>query len=282
MLIDKELAEQQIKAKQIQTTDEQIDVRMEEIAKGRGKTIKELEGEMTAIGVNMDEFRKEIRLSMGLDKLLDMEMSDADKTVSDEEAQKFYDENIQQFSQPEQVQASHILLGSKDMDDTAKAAAKAKAEEVLKKVKDGGDFAALAKEYSTCPSKDRGGDLGYFPKEQMVPEFSNAAFAMKVGDISEIVETQFGYHIIKVTARKDAETKKFDEVNEMILTNLKNRKRQEFWNKYRAKLREAAKIEKLEEFKVEAPPTMGGPAAAPAAPGKTVTITPKSAEGEKK
>ncbi len=279
MLIDKELAEQQIKAKKIQTTDEQIDVRLEEIAKGRGKTIKELEGEMAAISVNMDEFRKEIRLSMGLDKLLEMEMSDAEKTVTDEEAKKFYDDNLPQFSQPEQVQASHILLGSKDMDDTAKAAAKAKADEVLKLVKAGGDFAALAKEHSTCPSKERGGDLGYFPKEQMVPEFSSAAFAMKIGDISEIVETQFGYHIIKVTGRKEAETRKFDEVKEMIVANQKNRKRQEFWNTYRTKMREAAKIEKLEEFKVEEPPTMG---AAPGSAPKTVTIPPKSAEGETK
>jgi peptidyl-prolyl cis-trans isomerase C len=207
-------------------------------------------------------------------------MTDAEKAVTDEEASKYYMDNVLQFSQPEQVQASHILLGNKDMDDAAKATAKAKAEEVLKQVEAGGDFAALAKEHSTCPSKERGGDLGYFPKEQMVPEFANAAFAMKVGDVSDIVETQFGYHIIKVTGRKEAQTQQLDEVKETIIAGLKNKKRQEFWAKYRLKMREAAKIEKLEEFKVEEPPMMGGPAGAPGTAPKTVTITPKSADGE--
>jgi peptidyl-prolyl cis-trans isomerase C len=299
MLIDKELAEQQIKAKQIQITDEQIDVRIEEIAKSRGKTVKDMEGEMAASGAKMEDVRKEIRLSMGLDKLLESEMSDADKTVSDEEAKKFYDDNIKQFSQPEQVQASHILLGTKDMDAAAKTAAKTKAEEVLKLVKGGGDFAALAKEHSTCPSKERGGDLGYFAKEQMVPEFANAAWAMKVGDISDIVESQFGFHIIKVTGRKDAVTESFDKVKEQIVNNLKMQKRQQFWTTYRVKMREGAKIEKLVEFKMPEMPTAPG-AGAPGAPKvvpvqpkpaaeakpagqpKTVTIEPKSAEGEKK
>ena len=298
MLIDKELAEQQIKAKQIQITDEQIDVRIEEIAKSRGKTVKDMEGEMAASGAKMEDVRKEIRLSMGLDKLLESAMTDADKTVSDEEAKKFYDDNIKQFSQPEQVQASHILLGTKDMDAAAKTAAKTKAEEVLKLVKGGGDFAALAKEHSTCPSKERGGDLGFFAKEQMVPEFANAAWAMKVGDVSDIVESQFGFHIIKVTGRKEAVTEPFDKVKEQIVNNLKTQKRQQFWTTFRVKMREGAKIEKLVEFKMPEPPVApgapaaGAPKVVPVTPkpaaeakpadGKTVTIQPKSAEGEKK
>lgn len=293
MLIDKELAEQQIKTKKIQITDEQVDVRMEEMAKSNGKTVKDMEGEMAAAGVKMEEVRKEFRLSMGLDKLLESEMSEAEKTVTDEEAKKFYDDNVQQFSQPEQVQASHILLGTKDMDAAAKAAAKTKAEEVLKLVKAGGDFAALAKEHSTCPSKERGGDLGYFAKEQMVPEFSNAAWAMKVGDTSEIVESQFGYHIIKVTGRKEAVTEPFDKVKEQIVNNLKMQKRQQFWSTYRTKMREGAKIEKVVEFKMPEPPVKPAATGAtapkvspvqpkPANGGKTVTIQPKSAEGDKK
>ena len=299
MLIDKELAEQQIKTKQIQITDEQIDVRIEEIAKSRGKTVKDMEGEMAASGAKMEDVRKEIRLSMGLDKLLESAMSDADKTVTDEEANKYYMANVLQFSQPEQVQASHILLGTKDMDAAAKAAAKTKAEEVLKLVKGGGDFAALAKEHSTCPSKERGGDLGYFGKEQMVPEFANAAWAMKVGDVSDIVESQFGFHIIKVTGRKEAVTEQFDKVKEQIVNNLKTQKRQQFWTTFRVKMREGAKIEKVVEFKMPEMPVAPGGAPAAGAPGapkivpvqpkptpagqpKTVTIEPKSAEGEKK
>ena len=109
---------------------------------------------------------------------------------------------------PEQVRASHILISTKPIDpnadpNQAKAQAKDKAEELLKKVKDGADFAALAKENSDCPSNAQGGDLGLFPRGQMVKPFEDAAFALKVGEISDLVETQFGYHIIKVTEHQD-------------------------------------------------------------------------------
>ena len=106
----------------------------------------------------------------------------------------------QQYSTPEQVRASHILLKTEGKDD---AAVKKQAEELLAKVKAGADFAELAKKYSEDEaSKAKGGDLDFFRKGQMVPEFDKAAFAMKPGEISDLVKTQFGYHIIKVVDKK--------------------------------------------------------------------------------
>ena len=167
-------------------------------------------------------------------------------TVTDEEAKKFYDENKAQLGEEPQVRASHILIG---VDAAAtpeeKAKAKEKAVGILKEIKEGKDFAAAAKSDSTCPSKDQGGDLGFFGKGQMVPAFEQAAFSMKPGEISNVVETQFGYHIIKVTDKKDAEPPKFDELKEKITVFLKGQKTQKAVFDYVTKLRKESKVEIL-------------------------------------
>jgi peptidyl-prolyl cis-trans isomerase C len=167
-------------------------------------------------------------------------------TVTDEEIKKFYDDNKAQLGGEPQVKASHILIGV-DAAATAedKAKAKAKAESILKELKGGKDFAAAAKADSTCPSKEQGGDLGFFSKGQMVPAFEQAAFAMKPGELSDVVETQFGYHIIKVTEKKDAEVPKFDEIKDKIAAFLKGQKTQKAVFEHVTKLRGESKVEIL-------------------------------------
>lgn len=146
-------------------------------------------------------------------------------TVSDEDAQKFYDEQKEQFQEAEQVQASHILIQvAQDASDEDKQAARQKIDEVLTLAKEGGDFAELAKEYSEGPSKDQGGDLGFFPKGAMVKPFEEVAFAMNEGDISDVVETQFGYHIIKLIGKKEAREVPFEEVKEQLKGSLQRQK----------------------------------------------------------
>ena len=124
--------------------------------------------------------------------------------VTENDANNYYSGNPKEFETPEQVKASHILIAS-DTSDTsvdpndAKAKALAKAEQLLAQLKDGADFAELAKANSTCPSASKGGDLGFFSKGDMVAPFEEAAFALEPGQLSDIVETKFGYHIIKRT-----------------------------------------------------------------------------------
>jgi peptidyl-prolyl cis-trans isomerase C len=166
--------------------------------------------------------------------------------VSDDEIKKFYDENRLRLAEEPQVKASHILIGV----DTAatpevKAKAKEKAEALLKELKAGKDFAEAAKANSTCPSKEQGGDLGFFGKGQMVPEFEKAAFALKPGELSEVVETQFGYHIIKLAEKKEAEPPKLEEIKDKIATYLKGQKTQKAVFDYVTKLRKESKVEVL-------------------------------------
>jgi len=167
--------------------------------------------------------------------------------VTEADAKKYYDENIQEFQVPEKVRASHILISTKPTDPNAdpnqvKVQAKSKAEDLLKKAKEGADFAALAKENSSCPSAAQGGDLGSFPRGQMVKPFEDVAFALKVGQISDLVETQFGYHIIKVTEHQDPNQVTFDKAQTNIINELTQQKKQEGARKYVDSLRQSAKI----------------------------------------
>jgi peptidyl-prolyl cis-trans isomerase D len=152
--------------------------------------------------------------------LLDRDLMRSRITVSPQDVEAYYNANLQQFQTPEQVRASHILLktdGGKD-----EAAVRKQAEDILKQAKaPGADFAALAKKYSEDEgSKATGGDLDYFSKGRMVPEFESAAFSMQPGQISDPVKSQFGFHIIKVVDKKPASTRTLDEVRAQILDTI--------------------------------------------------------------
>ena len=164
---------------------------------------------LQAQGQTLEGFKAQLRDSAARqlrnEKLREKVVGQIDPT--DDELQAYFEKNIAKYDQPEQIRASHILV--KD-EETAK--------EVLEKLKSGADFAELAKEYSQDPgTKDKGGDLGWFSRGRMVKEFEDAAFALKnVGDISDIVKTSYGYHIIKLTGRKPHHTPTLDEVKDQV------------------------------------------------------------------
>jgi peptidyl-prolyl cis-trans isomerase D len=145
--------------------------------------------------------------------------------IKEKELKDYYDKNLNSFKVPEKIRARHILVKTKK-----------EAEELLKKLKNNGNFIELAKKYSIGPSAKNGGDLGYFTKGQMVPTFEKAAFALKKGEISNIVKTQFGYHIIKLVDIKKASVEPFEKVKDSIKNTLENNyaesKMNEFYKKY--------------------------------------------------
>lgn len=128
-----------------------------------------------------------------------------DVAVSDAEVHDFYAGNQDKFDSPEQAHARHILVTvAEGADEKTRQTAQAKADDLLVQLKGGADFGELAKKSSDCPSASQGGDLGFFGHGQMVPEFDAAAFALKPGELSGVVTTKFGYHIIKLEEKKDA------------------------------------------------------------------------------
>ena len=138
--------------------------------------------------------------------------------VSDEEVEKFYNENKNQFKDVYTFRASHILVDNEE-----------EVKSIRKELEDAARFAELASEKSMCPSKERGGDLGEFQTGQMVPEFENALLDMNVGEISEPVKTQFGYHIIKLENKELVKENTFENYKENLRRNILSQKQQELY-----------------------------------------------------
>ena len=207
--------------------------------------------------LHMDEkrFKEAIGEEVIINSLLDKQTSEvADPT--DEETKKFYTENEQQFVEESTVTASHILVNTKGITDEAeKAKKKAEIEDIRKQLiaKNGENFAELAKAHSDCPSSGRGGDLGPFGPGRMVPEFDKAAFSQKVGEVGPIVETSFGYHVIKVTDKNEGGKASYEEMKDRIAQHLKGEKQNNIVREYIANLRKEAKIEDLTAPKADTP-----------------------------
>ncbi|MDK2959333.1 peptidyl-prolyl cis-trans isomerase [Aminivibrio sp.] len=197
---------------------------------------RELEVEKDPGFVEMlENVKKDIIRRFAVDRVM------KDVKVTPEEIAEFYEKNTENFTVPESVRASHILVsGDVEM------------EKVREDLKAGMSFEDAAKKHSISPSKDQGGDLGYFSRGQMVKEFEDAAFALKVGDVSaEPVKTKFGLHLIKLTERKEASVRPLDEVREEIVEALENDKKGKIYQEELARLREKYKVEIIGEKKEE-------------------------------
>jgi peptidyl-prolyl cis-trans isomerase C len=210
---------------------------------------------------NTDDFKQREaflrrKLLMGL-----MLQDHARSAVNEEALRKVYDEQIKPMGAAEEIRARHILFRADPKDEKAQADAQARAQAAAERLKKGEDFAALASELTEDPSgKENGGDLDYFTKEQMVPEFANIAFQMHPGQVSNPVRTPFGWHIIKLEDRRNRPVPEFDKVRPQIETFLVRRGQTELIGQ----LREKAKIERLDQKGAPAPAMTAPPAAPPA------------------
>jgi peptidyl-prolyl cis-trans isomerase C len=188
--------------------------------------------------MTLERLRADIRNDIAVNKMMAAEMVNT-PAVTDAEVREFYDKNPNEFSG---LRASHILIRPTGSDADAKKNARAQAEDVVKQAKAGADFGELARKYSADGSAQQGGDLGFFTRSRMVPEFSKAAFALKPGEISDVVETQFGYHVIKSVERKDVP---FEEASEKIRGFLASKHRDERQQAFVADVKKKSKIEVL-------------------------------------
>jgi peptidyl-prolyl cis-trans isomerase C len=243
-LIDRELLFQESKKKGIEVKAEAVSDELQKIRQ-RYPNKEEFNKLLSEMGLTESDVRRQIARGMAIQQLIDKEVTDKIK-VSDQETRSFYDKNPQLFQQPEQVKARHILIKVQaDAPDDQKAEARKKIEAVQQKVQKGEDFATLAKTYSEGPSGPRGGDLGYFRRGQMVKPFEEVAFSLKPDQTSEIVETRFGYHLIKVDDKKPAKKMTYAEVKDRLNDHLKKQKATSEADAYIETLRKGAKIEKF-------------------------------------
>jgi peptidyl-prolyl cis-trans isomerase C len=202
-----------------------------------------------------DAFKKSLafaRERLLMDKLL---TDEAKTAATDAAMRKVYEEAASQMGGDEEVRARHILVESED-----------EAKQIVEELKKGGDFAEIAKKKSKDPGASDGGDLGYFTKEQMVPEFSKVAFELETGKISDPVKSQFGWHVIKVEDKRKRKPPEFEQVKPQIETYVTRKAQADLV----AKLRESAKVERLDKAEAPAakdaatpPPAKGGAMAPP-------------------
>jgi peptidyl-prolyl cis-trans isomerase C len=240
-----ELLYQDGKALNLPEVDSQVEAMWAAAEKQAGSKEK-FEEQLTKEGLAMDQARDNIKKNIYVRAVINQKIQPLVK-VSDAEVEAAYQANQERYRHGEMIGARHILIQvPKEATEEQKKQAKEKIESVLKEIQAGKDFSELAKTVSDCPSKTRGGDLGYFGKGQMVPAFENAAFALKVNEISPVVETQFGYHLIQVYGKKPAGVTPLEEVRRQVEAQVKNEKFQKAVNDYVLNLRQKAKIEILD------------------------------------
>lgn len=247
-LIVGRLLDEKVKDANIVVTDEEVTNRLKEIAslQNPALSLEDFKKKMEEYGQNFDEVKGQVRKGLSYQKLIEMQPG-GKISVTEVDANNFYTENLKRFEKPEQIRASHILIKPDTSDpnadpNQAKAKSLTKIKGLLEQIKAGADFARLARDNSACPSAADGGDLGFFPRGKMEPSFEKAAFAMDVNQVSDIVETSYGYHIIKVTDCKAAIVTPFEQVKDQIINQLKQRKLGEFALQYVQSLKAGAKI----------------------------------------
>lgn len=243
-LINREILYQQSKAMGITTDASEIDNSIDQI-KQRLEAGQSFEGLLVEMGITIETMRTLVGQTNTIQKLLEMEVYPR-AMVLEKDSRIFFENNPQYFKKPEEVKASHILIQvAPDSGDEEKQAARKKIEDIQIKLEAGGNFADLARQYSEGPSKVSGGDLGYFDRKKMVKPFSDAAFALKPGEISDIVETRFGYHLIKVYDKKAKSVYVFEDIKDRLSKILQQQKIQDETVLYVKELRKTADVKRI-------------------------------------
>lgn len=230
---------------QIQDLEKQVSAKIAQ-SKYQYGSQAEFEKALQAVNMTPKELEEAARKDIVINALIQQRFGDKG-TVTEAEVRKYYEENkTKEFTQGERVKVSHIMIGvAKNASAEAKRQAREKALAVLKRVKGGEPFAQVAKAESTSPTKEQGGSLGVIGRGRTMPAFEKAAFALRAGEISDVVETEVGYHVIKVEQKLHPSTDRYQDVKNKIAVALRREKVRQLLAGYIVELRGKARIEKV-------------------------------------
>lgn len=237
-LIENKLILQEADRKQITATQEEIDDRYRQIKQDFDSELQ-FNIFLESQGMNIDQLKKSIAENIKISKATMHIREKARQEISPTDVSLYYKEHIDQFTEDPRVRAFHILIRTSDNDGEALQ----KAQSILKRIKAGEDFSVLAREFSEDPHAQEGGDMGFITRGQHMPEIDKAVFSMKVGQVSDIIKSNIGYHIIMVKQIKKARTKPFVEVQEEIENNILREKARELWDSWINGLKKKSFIE---------------------------------------
>jgi peptidyl-prolyl cis-trans isomerase C len=235
---------QESKTRNVTVTDAEVESSISELRKDFRGNDQQFQAALAARGMSSEQMRSDAATQLRIKKMVQAETATM-PGPSEAEAHEFYDKNPDRFK-PEQVRASHILIGvPQNADEATVNKLRARAESVLKQAKAGTDFATLARKNSDDSSKQQGGDLGFFPHGKLPAEFEQVAFSLQPGQMSEVVTTQFGFHIIKVADRRVDPIVPFEQVSAQIRESLYNERKEEKAQAFIESVKKKAKIEVL-------------------------------------
>jgi len=239
-MINSELLYQQATKNKIKITDDEINAEIDKI-KENISSPEEFDNILKTNNLTLNQLKEDIKRNLMITHIMDDTKSKVN--ITDDELKEYFKENEESFFEAEKVHARHILVETEE-----------EALDIIRQLKEGiVDFAELAKEKSTGPSAENGGDLGFFTKGQMVKEFEDVAFALQPGEISDAVKTQFGFHIIKCEEKKDEHQSSFEESKEQINNFLRYQKENDAITKLISDLKENADVTINYDFESENP-----------------------------
>jgi peptidyl-prolyl cis-trans isomerase C len=228
--------------KSVRVSDAEIDGQLKKL-KEQYASETDFTNALAVLKISPAAFRTQVERSLAVAKLVETRFA-AKAEVMDSEIRAYYDRNRDSFRQPEQVRASHILIKvDSHWNEAGKAEARRKIEDIRKKVLEGQDFASLARTYSEDATGPKDGDLGYIRQGQVMKPFEEALFSLKTGEVSGVVETRLGYHLIKAVDRKPEMTIPFESLKDRLRTLLKQEKGREEANASMGKAREKASVQ---------------------------------------
>jgi peptidyl-prolyl cis-trans isomerase C len=239
-LIVQKLLWQEAQKREFNSSDDAVD-RQLEVAKNGFDTPQAFLFQIKAGGFSERSYREDIRQRQSVQQMISTDLA-PQVAVGKEDIEAFYTDNLDQMTLPEQRRAKHILVKLAGDDEAARKLAVEKIHLIQEQLRGDADFDTLAREYSEAPSAPQGGDLGFFGRGQMVPAFENSAFALQPGETSDIVETRFGFHVIRLEEIREAQTVSVTLASERISAYLKQAKLQEAVEELVQDLRASAQI----------------------------------------